>query len=412
MNRPFAIAWACGLISTTFALAQPGSLFDPENARVTDRQARPKPRPAPSSTPIDADVPQSAFPLTEKNGPVLVRVASFSGELNAQYAEALAKELRERHKLAAYVFRYQAEYSPEISDEDARKYKEQFGVAPRRYVPLSDSPANWTVLVGDFPSFEDKAAQKTLAAIRNLNIQSVPERVWKNEMLRTWDDADARKAGLEIDRDQFTRGANVMNRAFQQFRDLKVQKKGHLSSAMLVRNPHPRAPRQARNLAPETAKMLLDLNTTTPYSVYENKNAYTLVVAQFQGGMDVGDKKSAGLFSNGKIANEDRSPLTQAAKQSISLCEALRKIGLDAYVFHGQYASLVCVGGFPEKFDLAKEEFQDPRVRARLMSGQPEVNEFRQKLATVTIGNVPLAPFAELIVTPRPPDVATRPLAN
>jgi hypothetical protein len=408
MNRAMRAAFACVLVGSTTSLGQPGSLFDPENARIDGKPSRSNR----SADAPNADVPTTAFPLTERCGPVLIRVASFTGDAKAQYAEALAKELRERHKLAAYVYRYQAVYTPEITDELAQKYKEQFGIAPRRYVPLTDPPANWTVLVGDFPSFEDRAAQKTLAYVRKLSITSVPEAVWRQERFSTLDQVDANEGAERYEREQFKDASKSMSEFFRQFRDVKVQTKGRLSAAMLVRNPHPNAPRAAKQISPQTAKLLLEMNTSTPYSVYENRGAYTLVVAQFQGGMDVGDQKNSRLFSGGKIADEDRSPLAQAAKQAISLCEALRQLGVDAYVFHGQYASLVCAGGFPERLDVDKEEFRDPRVRARWMSQTPEVNAYREKLAKITLGGVQLAPYAELIVTPRPPASAAGGLAN
>lgn len=383
--------------------SQTGSLFDLENARV--KPNKPTRR---SSAAVDAPSAKAMpYPLTESHGPVLVRVASFLGEEKSVYAEALCKELRERHGLSAYVFRYQSEYEGEMTDEEADKFEQQYNVRPRRWVPLNESQPNWVVLVGDFPSFEDKAAQRMLDRVRKLEIRSVPDRVWASESLRTWDDETSK-----IDREQYADSAESISGIFTQFRDRKVKQKHPLSSAMLVRNPHPKAPRQAKGLPPETANLLLEMNTSTPFSIYESKHAYTLVVAQFQGGMVVGNDKAGSLFKGGAMFSEERSPLSQAARQAISLAEALRTLGWEAYVFHGQYASLVCVGGFPEKFDASKPEYADPRARARLMSHEPEVNILREKLAKVTIGGVPLAPYAELIVTPRPPKAAPTQMAN
>lgn len=381
---------------------QSGSLFDLENARVNPSRGK---RQANADEP--APTFQSEFPLTETQGPILVRVASFLGEERGVHAEALCKELRERYGLPAYVFRYQSHYESEMTDEEADEFEQKYNVRPRRFVPLNDTPPNWVVLVGDFPSFEDKGAQRMLERVQKLDIQSVPEKIWSAESLQTWDDQDGK-----IDRGQYTDSAKSLSGMFSQFRDRAVKKNHPLTGAMLVQNPHPRAPRASQSLSPETANLLLEMNTSTPYSIYENKNAYTLVVAQFQGGMVIGGEKAGGLFQGGAMFSQERSPLSQAAKQAISLAEALRSLGWEAYVFHGQYASLVCVGGFPENFDPKQPEYSDPRARARLMSQEPEVGILREKLAKVTVGGVPLAPYAELIVIPKPPKAAAVQLAN
>src|SRR5690606_3422023 len=81
------VATALTLIGTSSASAQ--SLFD-----LAEFQRAPEK----SETPQD-------YPLTEAQGPVMVRVVSLTGENGDELANALANELRKEHGVEAYTFR-------------------------------------------------------------------------------------------------------------------------------------------------------------------------------------------------------------------------------------------------------------------------------------------------------------------
>ena len=364
---------ALSFLSSSSGWAQSGSLFDLENARVSNTPARPggdrTAKPAPSF--------QLTYPLAKENGPIMVKVASFIGEEHAQYANALCQELRDKHKMNAYAFCYQQHLEGSMSDAEADQFGVEFGIRPRRRVAQTEPPVNWVVLVGDFKSFEDPLAQKMLERIRKLDVKSVPANVW----------------------DQYKMSA------VEEMKD-KAKRNRPLNSAMLSPNPHPEAPRFDKQISQETKQMILNLNTDSPFSVYENPHPYTLAVAEFRGGSFYGESESSKLFAKGKLFTNETSPLQQAAQQAIGLAEALRKLGWEAYVFHGQYASLVCVGGFAEKADVNNPRTKELRVRLELMNQRHEVAEMREKLAQVTLAGMKLAPHAELILTPRPPQLA------
>jgi hypothetical protein len=344
--------------------AQPGSLFDVENARVAGDKSPIGARQVAPST-----VPQQ-HPLTKDAGPILIKVASFIGDPHARHAEALCKELRERHGLNAYTFSYKHEVQGLMSDNDASKFNKDFGIRPRRHVPLQEPPINRVVLVGDYTSYDDPKGQKTLTRLRKLKIESVPEDIWLQYRM--------------------TVGENG-------------RQKSPLNSAMLVPNPHPEHQRIAKDVPLETKRMILEINANAPHSVYENKCPYTLAVAQFKGASIYGETEKAKLLGAGKLFGDDQSPLNLAAQHAISLTQALRQLGWDAYVFHGQYASMVCVGGFEEKLDPRDPRYQDLRVRIQMMDQHHEVVDMREKLATVKIEGMTLTPHAELILTPKPP---------
>jgi hypothetical protein len=369
---PVGVAWIVLWVSGA-VWAQSGSLFDPENARVA-----PTKRAKPKAAVVAADDEPAAgaeFPyeLAKENGPILIKVASFIGEPHLPYAVALAKELRERHRFSSYIFRYQQKMEGSMSDEEVAEFEKQFLVKPRRFVPLTEPPINYVVLVGDFASMEDDAAQKSLGRLRKIEVGSIPEKIWEQYRMTTIEDAKG-----------------------------KGKKNQPLASAMLVANPHPQAQKFQKTISPEVARMIFEINSSSPYSVYENPHPYTLAVAQFSGTTVFGgNDKEKGLAA--KVFGEASSPLSQAAQQAISLADALRKLQWEAYVFHGQYASIVCVGGFPELGDMKDPRMKDLRYRVVFMDQHPQVNAFRKKLSEIKLADMTLSPNAELMLTPRPP---------
>jgi hypothetical protein len=376
MQRIFStVSISLCLLAPSLASAQ--SLFDPENARVSNAPARP----GGDKSNVPQNISKLAFPLTKQNGPILVKVASFIGDEHLQYANALCQELRQRYQLNAYAFSYKHEIEGLMTEEEAEQFDAKYMVRPRRRVPQTEPPVNWVVMVGDFKSFDDPNAQKTLEKVRKLDVKSIPQNIWDQYKISAVEDVKA-----------------------------KAKKQRPLNSAMLVPNPHPEAPKFEKQISDEMKKMILNLNTDSPFSIYENPHPYTLAIAEFRGGSFYGETENAKLFNRGKLFTDETSPLQQAAKQAIGLAEALRKLGWEAYVFHGQYASIVCVGGFPEKADMKNPRMQDLRVRIELMNQRHEVVELREKLAKVTLAGTPLSPHAELILTPRPPQLGNQSL--
>jgi hypothetical protein len=356
-------------VSAVPALAQSGSLFDVENARV----AEPARRKTGPNAPLADEVASVPYALTREHGPILIKVASFIGDEHLTYAVALATELRERHQLPTHIFRYQAKLEGGMTKKEEEEYEKQFLMKPRKFVPVNEPPINFVVLVGDFPSIEDAAAQKTLQRLRKIDVQSVPAKIWDQYRMSAIEDAKG-----------------------------KAKKNQPLASAMLVPNPHPKAPKFQKSIAPEVAKMIFELNSSSPFSIYENRHPYTLAVAQFSGTSVYGSNdKEKGLGV--KMFGVKGSPLSEAAQQAISVADALRKLGWEAYVFHGQYASMVCIGGFPELGDMKDPRMKDLRYRVVFMDQHPEVMKLRQRIAEIKLADMQLSPNAQIMLTPRPP---------
>lgn len=278
------------------------------------------------------------YPLTEQQGPIMVNAASFVGDDGAALANALAKELREKHRIEAYTYSLKRKPLPQMSEQERQAFAEKYKVRPPVYKLQHEPPENWVVLAGSFPSFESREADRLLRRIRKIDPASVPAALRTSMQFRR----DGENPGLPLE------------------------------SAMLVRSPlRPEAPH--REPSPQLLRMLRELNDDE-FSIYKLNSPYTIRVAQFTGYSVLVDPKrkkpSESLFGGLK---KEKSGLERAAQNAVVLTDRLRQLGYEAYVFHGKHASLVCVGGYDSP--------TDSRLKTDI-----------EKLAKTKVGEFALAP--------------------
>jgi hypothetical protein len=291
--------------------------------------------------------------ITEQHGPFHVFVASYVGEDSARFAYNLAMELREKHRLPAFVCDFRLDPNKDLgiyqpSQEEIERMKKQFkGKAPRfpkLHTPVVD---HWAVLVGNFPSLEDRGLETMKARILRLTPNSFSPQV-ANEL----------------------RWGNDQN----------GKPKNQLVGIRGTVNPKsPKDKRLTKNdLA--TLKMLKDMNDQEQYSVYQNNAPYTIFVYKFRG--------SGGLVDTGKKDSLGRAKkvdgLVIAGNNARVLCDVMRKMGYEAYVFHSTTCSCVCVGGY---------RFPDAR--------DPKIVEDFQKFSKMKISELQLEP--DVLPTPKDP---------
>lgn len=321
------------------------------------------------------EAPKSQFALSAAQGPYMVKIASFTGPDSEKYAANLANELREKHKIEAFVHRYRAISKLEEEEKDlfVKRFYEKYKIKPRLPKMVTPPPDNWVVLAGDFKSIEDSKARTALENVRRINPQTLPAELVKRLMAE---------------------GVLRPERGF--------------TSAMLVRNPVLPPDRagvmvdaQGRvkpTIDRKAATLLQKLNDQEQYSVYKNSMPYTIKVAEFRGASVFDESKAEKVFGSlkgRKNVDSHKSALQKGAENAIILCDAMRKEGYEAYVFHGEYASIVTVGGYRNP--------KDPRILA-------DIAAINESMAPVSAANqkrpqnqwqVVLAPSP--IVTPRRP---------
>ncbi len=274
------------------------------------------------------------YALAQDNGPWLIVAASFSGNGAEEQAQALAQELRTRHRLAAYVH----EMSFKFGDEAPGRGLDEYGAPVRRRFRRGDV-RELAVLVGDFPSVDDPEAQKALERIKTLQPDAL--KVDPNEtaqtmaQVRRWEDALLEKLG-------------------------KPRKRGPMSQAFLARNPMlPREYFVPKGVDPFVAKM----NEGVEHSLLDCRGKYTIQVATFRGKSllqtsAAEDQAAKSFWSRRK--NADDNPLVEAAENAHLLTAELRAHGWEAYEFHDRTESIVTIGAFAQ----VAQQLPDGRVLA------------------------------------------------
>jgi hypothetical protein len=243
------------------------------------------------------------YKLSSRHGPWMIMVTSLWGETPDQEKQAAeaAKELvyqLRRKGIPAYTYS-QDDLTEEIDGVDRmgrntrQKYVARHGMIG--------------VIAGNYESMEGDKAQRTLKYVKRFEPKMKV-------------DVAGKKKPVEV--------TLALNKAF------------------LTRNPllpPDQLARKARD------PLMLQLNSGHNYSLLENKGRYSLVVSSFYGNSQVKPtefhKFDERLQSNANISLEN------AARESELLCATMRQQGLEAYVFHERFRSVVTVGAFQSKND-------------------------------------------------------------
>ena len=250
------------------------------------------------------------YELTKQHGPWMIMVVSLAepppeyradGPGPNEAAADLVYELR-KTGIPAYVFE-QHEAKEALSTFDRN------GKTVRRGVKTKDKRI--CVVAGNYPSADDKVAQKTLTYIKGFNPKSFAD----HAVFRS------------------TPG-----------------RPGPMSGAFLTINPMLSANDVAQT---KIDPLLVSINRDRKYSLLNNKGKNTLVVASFYG-------RSKLMNQPGGLKEDDDrlgKALDDAGRDAEVLCQALRETQLhrershDAFVWHERDRSLVCVGSFTSDRD-------------------------------------------------------------
>lgn len=268
--------------------------------------------------PVDA-TPGREYRVTKEHGPWMIFVASFHkpgvdrpDELEGdvadesvarEAAQTLVLELR-RKGVPAYLFELQKE-------RETVQTRDRFGNQQVRRTLADDTQIS--VLAGNYPSIKNEVAVKTLEWIKRYNPPSFHEKA----------------------RYRLTPG-----------------RQGPLAGAFLTINPLlTRAEVMARTVDPEQTKLLRKLNASNEYPITKCGGDYTLIIKEFSGRS--GMKSSSGLsgrWDDNAILKAGES-LGKAGYDAWRLCTSLRNRGVEAYLWHDEFRSVVTVGGFASPND-------------------------------------------------------------
>jgi hypothetical protein len=315
-----------------------------------------KKAPPKTESPIPKDGAVTQVPpeylLTPKNGPCHIFVASYVGEKGVEYALRLASELRNTHGLEAYIHNYREREdfmrpAPKQMDE----MRKQFMGAPPRFPHFKNPPQdNWVVVVGNFASIDnDRAFDSTMKKLRKLNRESFSQPVAVE--LRWGTDANGKNPNELVG----LRGtANPLR-----------PKEEKLSDAQL-----------------KSLKLIKEMNDPEPFSVYQLKAPFTLCVFKFSAATGIAKNEKKGFFGGGEKQSKG---LATAADNARIFCKVMRDMGYDAYIFHSDIASVVCVNGYQGRNDPKWVEDFKKFSKMKILGIQLEPNLISRPLDPVSV---------------------------
>jgi len=274
--------------------------------------------------------------LTPKNGPFHIFVASYVGDRGSDYAVRLAADLR-KLGFEAYVHNYRERepfYRPNAQELESmrKKWEGKTPRFPQLKTPLQD---NWVVVVGNFAGIEnDRAFDSTMNKLKRLNRESFSQPVAVE--LRWGNEANRKKADELVG----LRGTANPLRPREEKVDLKM------------------------------LKMLKEMNQDEPFSIYQLRAPCTLCVCNFTAGVGIAKEEKKGFFGGG---TKQSLGMAKAADNARIVCKLLRDMGEEAYVFHSDTASVVCVNGYAGREDPKWVKDFDKYAKMKLANGMIEL---------------------------------------
>ncbi|MFN0017833.1 MAG: hypothetical protein ACKVP0_06205 [Pirellulaceae bacterium] len=284
-------------------------------------------------TKVDAD-PEKDYELTESHGPWMIMCTSFTGVVRDpksgkvtsadEQAHDLVLELRQKHKLQAFIYRKHFDMGqPEIG-LGMNKYGGQ-KIMRHSNAYKRDEIA---VLVGNFHSVDQPEIEKVLQNIKTMLPDTLNSKKTGEKSLQSW--------------------GTLRGMYRETTKMLGKKEKGPMGNAFITRNPMlPEEYFTAKGLDP----FVVELNQHVKYSLLKCPGKYTVKVASFRGVETMKPKEFDQLV--GQPYTKDKSEhhkgmakIDIAADNASRMTKALRDKGVEAYEFHDRTESMVCVGSF------------------------------------------------------------------
>jgi hypothetical protein len=280
------------------------------------------------------------YAVTPEVGPWMICVGSFTGEEASQMARKMADEVRSRYRLPAYIFNRGAELRQQQLEEQKKLREQQeeqlrrIGAPPLdhkfriRHVRIEEQVA---VLVGGYP--DTNKAHAELVRIKKLEAPtSIPP-----DLMTIGKPGTGKDQGSLI----------PINPFWQSF---------------VVPNP---TVKRTKEKAPPPDPFWEKLNSGESYSLLQCPQPWTLAIKEYQVPTIVQPKSNQSAFER-LFGKGQTDALTATAMNAHALAEALRKLGLEAYVLHTRTSSVVTIGGYASSNDPRMQETQQTLERLKI----------------------------------------------
>ncbi len=326
--------------------ALPGNPF-PTSATIPPPPARSLPVGAIPAPRVEPQYPVTPFPITPEAGPWAICAAHYSGPDAPDLARQVCLELRNKHRLPAYVFNHAEKARRDFRAEQEEQAKKYPGRRIRRY----NIPEQCGVLIGGFRDFE--SASEYVKVVKKLPLPEL------------------KLEGGKLAYDTVNLVEPAPGKAGQSI--VKWVKVNPFSTALAVRNPTIPAPAKA---ASKVDPFWKQLNAYESYSLLNCRKPYTLVVKEYNGSAVVQGgqpEKQSGFLSMLHMGGDKPGErLSASAAQAHELAKFLRdrRLGFEAYVLHTRTTSIVTVGGFDRLDDPAMQQMQQRLTALRFNTQQ------------------------------------------
>jgi hypothetical protein len=289
-------------------------------------------RPAGTTAPGGRAPVPNPYPLPANGKPWMICAATYLGPDGAELARQLAAELRDKHRLAAYIYNRGDEERRQQEEEWQERLKNAHGAPIRRKgVRILDQ---YAVLI-DHGFADMGAATAFLPKVKALPMPTLALASGKTPYdTMLIQEPDPQKKQM------ITRRVNV----------------NPFHNAMAVRNPTLGSTAVTRSKFDPFWK---ELNAGESHCVLDNPKKFTLKVKEYTGARVIqsGAAQGSGFLSALGMGGKEGNALDAGALQARELVRVLRspQLGFQAWVLHTRQSSIVFIGGF--------DSLEDPELQ-------------------------------------------------
>ncbi|HZZ26813.1 MAG TPA: hypothetical protein VFE46_02300 [Pirellulales bacterium] len=293
------------------------------------------PRAAQAASPWDTLLPfkkidaaqGNSYPIAQANGPWMILAYTFRGDKSSEQAQQLVYELRSKNRLPAYSYERTFDFT---KPERGLGFNPD-GTPKMMHYQQGGVIKETAVLVGNFDTVDDPAAQSMLKKIKKLQ----PASIHPDQMFPAGDGPQSGDSS----------------------------KTAPMRLAMVVTNPL--LPKEYFS-GKGVDKLVLDMNKDVPNCLLDCPGRFSICIATFTGSVVIDQKKIAEAEKGKSIPDH----LVEAAEKAHRLAAWLHSNQFgnrmwDAYEFHDRDRSIVCVGSFEQLGTVGADGklVLDPRVQ-------------------------------------------------
>lgn len=350
-------------------------------------------RPAAASTIVPANT-AAASPMAHpwyvkpEYGQWMICVKSYSGATAKEFAEGLAREIREKYQVPAYLFERGA---VERQMERERHNAE----LARKRAAEAKIEADWNAVQARARA---EAAAKGMEFIESKREVKASTTLIEDQyavLIGGWPDmATARREMEKVRKWEPPADKKLMDAQFIT-RDSGGQRSGELAhvnpfqAGMVV--PNPVAPKVADAESEAETKFVLKLNENEEYSVLKIQKPWTICVKLYTPPVDL-KGKSEQRSVMAKLFNPKPDTMLASAGYARDMAKALRAMkpstenlhgAFESYVLHTKYGSMVCVGQFDSADDPKLMDLQQKLGMLKFQvneSGKADINAEKVRL--------------------------------